>query len=120
HFDVSAGQTTVNGGALPLIGNDGFDLVAYLADTDGSGDYTSLDGGLLAKVGGGEDSGFGAYRLVDPLLLGDVNGDGIVNNTDGVIFASFINGTPVPHMPPATGVTPPSFATAPDPSLSTP
>jgi uncharacterized alpha-E superfamily protein len=35
----TGGLTTVNGGALPVTGNDGYSVVAYLADTDGSGDY---------------------------------------------------------------------------------
>ena len=34
-----------------MVGNDGLQVVAFLADTDGSGDYSSLDGGLLAKGG---------------------------------------------------------------------
>jgi len=69
---VKAGMTT-----LPSIGNGAVHLVAFVGDADGNGVYTSGgDAVELTRVHFGTDSGFPAYPLIDPSILGDTDGDG--------------------------------------------
>jgi len=66
---VMAGAST-----LPSIGNSAVHLVAYEGDADGNGVYTSGgDAVELTRVHLQTDSGFPAYPLIDPVILGDVD-----------------------------------------------
>jgi hypothetical protein len=111
---------SINGGALTAAGVDGYQVVAYQADTDGTGTYTGNDATLLGQVAAGSSPGFAAYRLVDPAIIGAIAGGTTVSATDSALLASYLNGVAVTQVPNQTGVTPSSFAPGPDPTLSIP
>src|SRR5262249_52159838 len=85
----------LNGGRIPAVGDDGIHAVAFLGDTSGDGTYTSFDSVLVARVAAAVDSGFAAFPVLDPVLVGDLNGDGRVSATDGGLLNSYLAGTPV-------------------------
>jgi len=59
---------------LPSLGNSAVHLVAYVGDADGNGIYTSGgDAVELTRVHLQSDSGFPAYPLIDPVILGNVD-----------------------------------------------
>jgi hypothetical protein len=49
--------------------------------------YDGFDAFLLSRVRVGLDSGFDAFPRIDPLILGDVNGDGALTGQDASILA---------------------------------
>jgi len=67
-------------------GDDAVQIVAYLGDTTGDARYTNLDGQRVNRIAAGLDSGLGAYKRLDPVLLGDVNRDGTLTSADGTII----------------------------------
>lgn len=73
---------SVNGGAIPAVADDGVHVVAYLGDTTGNGGYSSLDGQRVLRVAVGLDTGFGAFPLVDPVILADITGDSAISSLD--------------------------------------
>src|SRR6185369_7645460 len=60
--------------------NDGVHIVAYLGDAGGDGSVSSGDGSLISRVSNTLDNnifngvfgGFAAYRLADPVIVGDL------------------------------------------------
>ena len=48
--------------------------VAYLGDADGDESYGGFDSSLIMRTEVGYDTGFDAYPLTDPAIIGDVNG----------------------------------------------
>jgi len=72
---------------LPSIGNSAVHLVAYEGDADGNGVYTSGgDSVELTRVHLGTDSGFPAYPLIDPVILGDVDNPDLGNFSGDAAF----------------------------------
>jgi hypothetical protein len=110
---------SLNGGAIATTADDGVHAVAFLGDTTGDGTYTSADSVLIARVASAADSGFAAYPVLDPVLVGDLNGDGRVTATDGGLLNSYLAGTPVLQVPPFPGP-PTNNPPGPDPMLSIP
>ena len=72
----------VNGGAVPARGDDGVHVAAYLGDTSGNAVYTSYDAQHVQRVLGRIDTGFGAYPLADPTIVGNVAGNGFMTLVD--------------------------------------
>jgi hypothetical protein len=108
----------VNGSSTAL-GKDGIQVVAYLGDASGDGTVSGIDASLLSRVGILMDSGFAAYRLLDPSIVGDVGGNGSVDGSDVTLINRFLAGLPTPQVP----VLPPGLTivpTGPDPALSIP
>jgi hypothetical protein len=86
---------TINGSASNVATGDALHLVAYVGDADGNGNYSSSDAVLLTRVALQTDSGFPAYPLVDPVIVGDTDGSGFIPadaalqiNEAGVGFAT--------------------------------
>jgi len=65
-------------GSVPVIGGNALHLVAYVADSDGNGVYTSNDAVLITRVSLQTDTGFAAYPLVDPVIVADTDGSGFL------------------------------------------
>ncbi len=61
---------------------DGIHVNAYLGDASGNGVVNGADVNLISFIPGGGATGFSAFPLADPVILGDVNADGLVNSTD--------------------------------------
>jgi hypothetical protein len=99
NVSVSAGTT-----ALPVVEDDGLHLVGYLGDVDGSGAYESADAVLLERFVTGQNVGFPAYQLADPILVGDITGDGLVNANDTTAAMQLAAGMAVPNVPPRPAV----------------
>jgi hypothetical protein len=107
-------------GTLPLVGASGIQLVAYPADASGDGAYAGNDGSLIGSVAGGQDTGFAAYPLVDPVIVADVAGEGLVtaNGASQVAQVAVLRTVPnITPVPVGAQVLP---STAPDPLLSIP
>ena len=114
---------SLNGGAIPAVGGDALHLVAYVADADGSGAYSSNDAVLITRTLLGTDSGFTAYPLVDPVIVADTDGDGFIP-ADAALQANEAGaGLPTANlsMPPIpSGVVFQPIANNVDPSISIP
>ncbi len=122
-------STVLMAGTTPLttVGDDGVQVVAFLGNTTGSGTYTSADSVLLTRATSGVDSGFAAFPVVDPVILGDIAGAGIgktsgtdkLTSADATLLNRYLNGTTVAQMPTYPGA-PSNNPTGPDPVLSLP
>jgi hypothetical protein len=117
-------STSLDGGAINSTGSDALHVVTYFGDGDASGapntsaTYTGNDVTLAGRVGTGADTGFAAFRLVDPVIIADVTNDGRVNTNDGSTLNAEI-GAPqqtIPLVPSLTGLT----TAGPDPTISIP
>jgi hypothetical protein len=90
---LDLGEVLVNGqGATD---DDAVQVVGYLGDTSGNAAYTTLDGQQIQRVLVKLDSGFAAYRNVDPLIIADINGSGTLTSIDAsrvLQEASFLMG----------------------------
>jgi hypothetical protein len=90
--------------------DDALQLAAYLLDADGNQAYSANDLQLMRNVLNGGDTGFVAYRNVDPGLVGDLTGNGRMTSLDANRFLQFLSGQArseipsSPTMPPVTPV----------------
>ena len=113
-------SSVVNGGAIPTINDNALEAVAFLGNVSGNGSYSSLDSGLLLNVSSGADAGFASFPTLDPAILGDLNGNGVIDSGDAVQLnqrnSAGSNPAFVPHYPGA----PSNTQSGPDPTLSIP
>jgi hypothetical protein len=109
----------LNGGAIPAVGDDGVHAVTFLGEASGDGVYTSADSVLLSRVAAAADSGFAAYPVLDPAIVGDITGDGRVTAADATALNLYLAGTSVPQVPTWPGV-PSNLPAGPDPALGIP
>lgn len=65
--------------------------VENLGDVNNDNAYTNEDAYLISRVAVGLDSAFEAYSGIDPLLVADVNSDGVVSALDSAIVYSAAN-----------------------------
>jgi regulation of enolase protein 1 (concanavalin A-like superfamily) len=107
-------------GTLPVVGASGVQVVAYLADASGDGAYAGNDASLVGRVAGGQDTGFAALPLVDPVILADVAGEGTVTANDASQVAQLGVHLNVPNIMPVPTGAQVAPSTAPDPLLSIP
>jgi uncharacterized repeat protein (TIGR03803 family) len=114
---------TINGSASNVVTADGMHLVAYVGDADGNGGYSSNDAALLTRAALQLDSGFSAYPLVDPVIVGDIDGAGYIPpdaslqvNEAGVNVATA--NLPSPPIPPSVHFR--AIANNVDPTVSIP
>ena len=94
-------------------------VVAYLGDTEGQPRYSAA---IPARAAGGSalDTGFSAYPLVDPVIVGDVNGNGRVDATDALLIQRKVVRLPVPELPDLPSPVPVVLPIGPDPALDIP
>ncbi len=108
---------TLNGGAIAVTGDDAVQVVDYIGDTNGDGTLSAGDAAQLSRVATGIDinaaagilGGFSGFPLVDPVIIGDLNNDSLVDASDVTLLDSVLSGTPraqIPNMPATTPVTP--------------
>ncbi len=72
--------------------DDGLHVVAYVGDTSGNADYSTLDVTRLQRVLLRLDSGFGAWPLVDPTVIGNAAGNGTLSSLDTRLLSQKLNG----------------------------
>ena len=72
--------------------DDGLHLAAYLGDTSGNAKYSTLDVQRIQRAVLRMDSGFGAYPLIDPVVVADINGNGALSSLDAQRVLSEVMG----------------------------
>ena len=82
----------VNSGAITAVGKDGIHVNAYLGDVTGTGTLAPLDASLISRVSVLLDSGFAAYPLLDPSIIGDVSDSGNLNRADVTLMNRLLAG----------------------------
>jgi hypothetical protein len=95
-------STSINEGAISSIGDSAVQLVALFGDATGNGGnnaYSGFDASRIARVVVGIDSGFDAFPLTDPLIIGDINGNGGLGSLDASLVARKAVGISVPQIP---------------------
>ncbi len=122
-------SVTLNGGAIAAVGDDSVEVVAYFGDASGSAngslsggdasDISAVATGMSTNSALGTLAGFSAFPLADPVIIADLNNDGLVDASDVTLLNSVLAGTSRPQIPTIpTNV--PITAYGPDPALSLP
>ena len=101
------------------------EVVAYFGDASGAanGSLSGGDGSDISAVATGISTnsalgtlaGFSAFPLADPVIIADLNNDGLVDASDVTLLNSVLSGTPraqIPTIPASLPIT----AYGPDPS----
>jgi hypothetical protein len=96
---ISISSPHLNGGAIPAIGDSAVQVAAFLGDAVGNGSNILYDAELIRRVELGGDSGFAAYPLLDPVIIGDVVGYGQIEFGDVVAVDQYYFGNSVPFIP---------------------
>ncbi len=113
-------EVALNGGAMAVKLDDGLHIAAYVGDTSGNAKYSTLDVQRMQRILVRLDTGFGAYPLVDPNVIGDASPGGGVNSLDIRMLMQKMMGMSRPEVPEIpTGIGPLAFSGA-DPLLSLP
>ena len=118
------GATLVPG--VNALGSQAVHVVAFLGDATGDGTLDSSDVGLMENVLGDVSTGFNAYKLADPAIIGDIAGAGYVSLSDGNDLINYVNGGygsnahTVPYLPPYPTGLGTILSTGPDPAVSLP
>ncbi|MBL8339682.1 MAG: hypothetical protein JNM97_23150, partial [Rhodoferax sp.] len=97
--------------------DDGLHLVAYVGDASGNAKYSTLDVQRIQRAVLHMDSGFGAYPLIDPVVVADINGNGALSSLDAQRVLSEVMGldrAEIPAIPPGMTLT----FSGPDPVVS--
>jgi hypothetical protein len=117
----------LNGGAMPAVGDDSVEVVAYFGDATGDGTLSGGDASAIGRVSTATDTnssagtlaGFSAFPLADPSIVGDLNTNGNADAPDITLLNSLLAGTAhtqIPSIPVGLTIVP----TGPDPELSLP
>ncbi|MBX9628182.1 MAG: Ig-like domain repeat protein, partial [Gemmataceae bacterium] len=85
---------TVQVNDAQAVAADGVHAAAYPGDADADRAYSALDAALIARSGGGV--GLAAFDDLDPVLIGDLDGDGVM---DPELVARRAVGQTVPQLP---------------------
>ncbi len=117
---LKLGSIVINGGAITgAVSANGVHINSFFGDVTGDGKVNGLDTLAANTVAVGAASGFSAYQLLDPAIIGDVAGDFSVDAGDVSTIDAFVvqlHPTQIPT-PPAVVVSSPNSA---DPTLSLP
>ena len=90
----------INGGLAPAIGDQAVQVVALIGDTSGNAQYSSLDVRRLGQAASTSTKGLQAWPLVDPIFVGDVTHDGLLDRADMERLLARVSGGSVPGLPP--------------------
>jgi hypothetical protein len=115
---LQLGSIVINQGAVAVaVGASGVHVNAYLGDVSGNGSIDGLDVATAFNVAQGKDTGFAAYQLLDPAIVGDVALDYSVDAgavSDLAAYAAHLPVGVIPSIPTGLAVTPGGA----DPTLS--
>ena len=115
---LQLGAIVINNGAITgAVASNGIHVNAYLSDVSGNGIINGLDTLTANQVAVNAATGFSAYPLLDPVVIGDVASDLSVDAGDVSVldlFVAHLNPSQIP-VPPGFAVTSPNAA---DPTLS--
>jgi hypothetical protein len=97
---LSLGGIVINNGAVTgAVGGSSVHVNAYLGDVTGNGTIDGLDLATAINVAQGKDTGFAAYPLLDPAIVGDPALDFSVDAGDVSDLAAFAAHVPTPVIP---------------------
>ncbi|MDB9540082.1 Calx-beta domain-containing protein [Anabaenopsis arnoldii] len=82
-----------------LVGDSAVQLVALVGDTTKTEGYLSTDAALISRVNVGLDSGFRAFPVTDPLIIGDATNNGIIDAADATSVRRASVGLLSPFLP---------------------
>jgi hypothetical protein len=102
---LDVGGVTVNGAAAG--GAAGVHVVVHPGDATGDRVYSARDAALIAQAGAAAGTGFPPFTRLDPVLIGDVTGDGSIDAADAGRVALKGGGGDVPELPDLPPVSPP-------------
>ncbi|MDB9448078.1 calcium-binding protein [Anabaena sp. CS-542/02] len=83
-----------------LVGDSAVQLVALVGDTTKTQEYLAVDASLISRVNVGLDTGFRAFPVTDPLIIGDATGDGRLDAGDTTSVRRAAVGLSSPFLPP--------------------
>jgi hypothetical protein len=110
----------LNTGSIPGLDDDGVQVVAYFGDTTGNGTYTAGDASRTMRLTVGLDSGLELYKLLDPTMIADINGNNAISSTDTSRLLQVAVAFNVPEIPPLPNPAVSLIQGGPDPKLSIP
>ncbi len=90
---------SLNGGAIPAVGDAAIHKAVYLGDADGSGIHSSADAFLTVQAALGLASGFPAHAWTDPRIVGDADGSGVLSAADAFLIVQEGLGLNEPFVP---------------------
>jgi hypothetical protein len=107
---LQLGNIVISHGAITgAVSANGVHVNAYAGDASGNGTIDALDVALANNVAQGKDTGFAAYPLLDPAIVGDVAGDYSVDAGDVSDLAAYVANlptAPIPAIPTGLTITP--------------
>jgi hypothetical protein len=95
----------VNGAALQGGDGDALHAVGYLGDANGSQAYEREDVTLIQRNLVRLDNGFAAWRNVDPVIIADIDGNGLLTSLDAARVNQELSGYDRPEIPPIPDLT---------------
>jgi hypothetical protein len=103
-------NVSINAGAMPVRADDGVHANAYVGDASADRGYDALDVQQLQRTIVLLDTGFAAYPLLDPVILGDTSGNAVFNSLDASRLQQLLIGFAQTSIPPLP-VSPPPLQT---------
>ncbi len=82
-----------------MVPGNAVDVDAYFGDVNGDHHLDALDKALLANVASTVSSGFTAFTLLDPAIIGDVSGDNAVTSNSTSLMSNYLLALPVAKIP---------------------
>ena len=87
---ITIENISLNEGDLVATGDTALQQVALIGDLDGNGSYSDLDSYSISQIAVGL-SNSSNLNLTDPLLLADINNDGLISALDSFLIAREID-----------------------------
>ena len=78
-------EVSLNNGEIAAIGDTAYQQVAYIGDTNNDLNYTDTDVYNISLLATGISDGLTAFDLTNPLIIADINGDGVISAFDGYL-----------------------------------
>lgn len=117
---LDIGNIVLNGGAIPALDDDAVHVVAYFGDVTANGTYSGTDASYIARLGVSLDTGFAPFKLLDPVIIGDLTGNNGFSALDTALALQQAVGISAPEVPPLPFPAVSLIAGGPDPKLSIP
>jgi VCBS repeat-containing protein len=91
---------SINGSAASVTSDGAVHVVGYFGDADGDAKYSTLDVQRITRLASNLDTGFSAWKLIDPMTIADLNSSGTLTSYDGQILMNEITGKDQREVPP--------------------
>ncbi|TCO80767.1 intein/RHS repeat-associated protein [Plasticicumulans lactativorans] len=97
---IEIGAVNVNGQDTAFVGDAALHVVGYLGDTNASEAYDKDDVTLIQRMALRLDTGFAAWGALDPLIVADIDGNGVLTSIDAARVNQEQSGVDRPEIPP--------------------